>query len=48
MSVVRLRLTPVGGTMFPLAYGPYVRKWPRGLAAPHTPLHTLMRGKTCA
>ncbi len=34
--------------MFPLAYGPYVPKWPRGLAAPHTPFHTLMRTKACA
>jgi hypothetical protein len=42
MSVVRLRLTPVGETMFPLAYGLYVPKWSRGLAAPHTPLHGLM------
>jgi hypothetical protein len=48
MTVVRLRLTPVGETMFPLAYGLYVPKWSRGLMASHTPLHTLMRRKARA
>jgi hypothetical protein len=48
MTVVRLRLTPVGETRFPLAYGPYVSKWSRGLAAPHTPLHTVMRTRARA
>ena len=48
MTVVRLRLTPVGETMFPLAYGPYVPKRSRGLAMPHTPLPMLMRRKISA
>jgi hypothetical protein len=47
MTVARLRLAPVGETVFPLAYGPYVPKWSRGLAVPHTPLHTVIDEGTC-
>ena len=42
MIVAHLRLAPVGETMFPLAYGPYVPKWSREFALPHTPLHTII------
>jgi hypothetical protein len=47
MSVVRLRLTPVGETLFPLR-NPFFRFGGVTSRFPHTPLHTLMRGKTCA
>ena len=45
MSGVRLRLTLTGETMFPLAYGLQDEGIRRGIAQPHTPLHTLMRPK---
>ena len=34
--------------MFPLAYGPYVHEWSRGLAVPHTPLHMVTRTRARA
>ena len=47
MSVARLRLAPVGETMFPLAYGLQDEGIRRGIAQPHTPLHTLIRKRNC-
>jgi hypothetical protein len=41
MSVVRLRLTPVGETMFPLVYGLQDEGSRRGIVQPHTPRHML-------
>ncbi len=42
MNVVRRRLTRVGETMFPLAYGLQDEGSRRGIAQPHTPLHRLI------
>jgi hypothetical protein len=42
VTVARLRLAPVGETMFPPAYGLDVEAWSRALAVTHTPLHMLI------
>ena len=43
MNVARLRLAPVGETVFPPAYGLQYEECYRVAAPPHTPLHLLMR-----
>ncbi len=46
MTVARLRLAPVGETMFPLAYGLQDEGIRRGIPSPTPPFHTLIRMKS--